>query len=176
METIVGSLSVGSLRFASTNVQVQLCIRFVIPVDSKRCIEGMRVIGTTDFGYVGVGSGLPAMQSDDGLVEDFCKRTVNTIWHYYHDGCPKVVDSEFHLIGVDRFRIHDGSMFSISPGTNPLATLKMIGRYGGVKIMEERNGSAEVVDSEFHVIGVDGHIYVVGVKILEERNGRGATI
>ncbi|XP_026382398.1 (R)-mandelonitrile lyase-like [Papaver somniferum] len=160
MEKIVGPLSAGSLRLASTDVRVQPIIRFNYfsnPEDLKRCVEGMRIVGEIlrgasmdvfktreffgrrEFRYVG--SGLPANQSDDGLMEDFCKRTVNTIWHY-HGGCVvgEVVDSEFRVIGVDSLRVVDGSTFSISPGTNPQATLMMMGRYVGVKILEERKG------------------------------------
>ncbi|KAI3839623.1 hypothetical protein MKX03_018681 [Papaver bracteatum] len=92
--------------------------------------------GRREFRYVG--SDLPANQSDGGLMEDFCKRTVNTIWNY-HGGCVvgEVEDSEFRVIGVDSLRIVDGSTFSISPGTNPQATLMMMGRNDCRESMEE---------------------------------------
>ncbi|OVA10777.1 Glucose-methanol-choline oxidoreductase [Macleaya cordata] len=149
MEKIAGPLSVGWMRLASTDVRVQPVVRFNYfsnPVDLARCVAGMRKIGEVlrgksleefksmeffgrrDFRYVG--PGLPLNQSNDRLMAEFCRRTVSTIWHY-HGGCVvgKVVDSQNRVIGVDGLRIVDGSTFSISPGTNPQATLMMLGRY-----------------------------------------------
>ncbi|XP_021911035.1 (R)-mandelonitrile lyase-like [Carica papaya] len=86
-----------------------------------------------------VGPPLPAAQSDNAQMADFCRRTVNTIWHY-HGGCVvgKVVDPDYRVIGLDALRIVDGSTFSVSPGTNPQATVMMLGRYAGMKILRER--------------------------------------
>ncbi|KAL6496639.1 hypothetical protein OROHE_027355 [Orobanche hederae] len=52
-----------------------------------------------------------------------------TIWHY-HDGCVtgKVVDRNFRVSGVGALRVVDGSILSVSPGTNPQATALMMGR------------------------------------------------
>lgn len=54
---------------------------------------------------------------------------MNTIWHY-HGGClvGKVVDRNFRVLGIESLRVVDGSVFTISPGTNPQATLLMLGR------------------------------------------------
>jgi len=54
---------------------------------------------------------------------------VSTIWHY-HGGClvGKVVDRNFRVIGIDAFRVVDGSIFTVSPGTNPQSPLLMLGR------------------------------------------------
>ena len=41
----------------------------------------------------------------------------------------KVVDRDYRVIGIDGFRVVDGSTFSVSPGTNPQATLMMLERY-----------------------------------------------
>jgi choline dehydrogenase-like flavoprotein len=62
-------------------------------------------------------------------MAEFCRRTVSTIWHY-HGGCVvgKVVDRDYHLIGVGALRVVDGSTLTVSPGTNPQATLMMLGR------------------------------------------------
>ena len=51
---------------------------------------------------------------------EFCRRTVSTIWHY-HGGCVtgKVVDRNSRVSGVGALRVVDGSIFSVSPGTNP---------------------------------------------------------
>ncbi|PWA80862.1 glucose-methanol-choline oxidoreductase, FAD/NAD(P)-binding domain protein [Artemisia annua] len=52
----------------------------------------------------------------------FCRRT---IWHY-HGGC--LVDSELRVLGVGSLGVIDGSVLSISLGTNPQATVLMRGR------------------------------------------------
>ena len=72
---------------------------------------------------------MPADLSNDFLMGEFCRRTVTTIWHY-HGGClvGKVVDRNFRVFGVDALRAVDGSTFTVSPGTNPQATLLMLGR------------------------------------------------
>ncbi|KAL8551094.1 hypothetical protein ACS0TY_000247 [Phlomoides rotata] len=62
-------------------------------------------------------------------IEQFCVDTVKTIWHY-HGGCQvgRVVDPDYRVMGVDSLRVIDGSTFINSPGTNPQATLMMLGR------------------------------------------------
>jgi choline dehydrogenase len=52
-----------------------------------------------------------------------------TIWHY-HGGCQvrKVVDNDYKVLGVDKLRVIDGSTFIDSPGTNPQATVMLLGR------------------------------------------------
>ncbi|KAL6001880.1 hypothetical protein ACLOJK_040444, partial [Asimina triloba] len=159
MEKVAGPVSAGSLRLTSTDVRSNPAVRFnyfASAVDLGRCVEGMRKIGKVlrtramegfkfPFGRRGrrefrfVGAPLPANESDDGAMEDFCRRTVATIWHY-HGGCMvgKVVDSEFRVLGIASLRVVDGSTFSLSPGTNPQATVMMMGRYVGMKILEER--------------------------------------
>jgi choline dehydrogenase len=53
-----------------------------------------------------------------------------TIWHY-HGGCQvgQVVDLDYKVFGIDALRVVDGSTFRFSPGTNPQATVMMLGRY-----------------------------------------------
>ena len=72
---------------------------------------------------------IPKHTNDTKSLEQFCKDTVLTIWHY-HGGCHvgKVVDREHKVLGVHRLRIVDGSVFDESPGTNPQATIMMMGR------------------------------------------------
>ena len=62
-------------------------------------------------------------------LEQYCIDTVLTIWHY-HGGCQigKVVDPSYRVIGVEALRVIDGSTFYRSPGTNPQATVMMLGR------------------------------------------------
>lgn len=158
MEKIVGPLSAGSLRLASTDVRVNPIVRFNYfsdPADTERCVNGTRKIadvlrsrsmedfkfyqlfGDRDFRYIG--PPLPIDISNDRLMGEFCRRTVNTIWHY-HGGClvGKVVDRNFRVLGIQALRVVDGSIFTVSPGTNPQATLLMLGRYVGMKILRER--------------------------------------
>ncbi|CAI0390224.1 unnamed protein product, partial [Linum tenue] len=73
---------------------------------------------------------VPKHPNDTKSIEQFCRDTVITIWHY-HGGCHvgKVVNSEYKVIRVRRMRIVDGSVFDESPGTNPQATVMMMGRY-----------------------------------------------
>ncbi|CAH2080574.1 unnamed protein product [Thlaspi arvense] len=72
-------------------------------------------------------------------LEQFCIDTVMTIWHY-HGGCQvrRVVDQNYRVIGVDGLRVIDGSTFDSSPGTNPQATVMMLGRYMGQRILRQR--------------------------------------
>ncbi|KAF5787888.1 putative (R)-mandelonitrile lyase [Helianthus annuus] len=157
MEKIVGPLSAGSLRLASTEITTNPAVSFNYfsnPVDLERCVNGTRKIADLlrtramsgfrfwnwprgEFRFVG--ARLPVNQSSDEEMGEFCRRTVNTIWHY-HGGCvvEKVVDSELRVIGVGSLRVIDGSVFSISPGTNPQATLLMLGRHMGLKILRGR--------------------------------------
>ncbi|GMH17447.1 hypothetical protein Nepgr_019288 [Nepenthes gracilis] len=93
--------------------------------------------GERDFRFVG--PALPLDLSDDMQMGDFCRRTVSTIWHY-HGGClvDKVVDGDLRVFGINALRVVDGSVFTVSPGTNPQATLMMLGRYMGLKLTAER--------------------------------------
>ncbi|ONI15184.1 hypothetical protein PRUPE_3G029300, partial [Prunus persica] len=62
-----------------------------------------------------------------------------TIWHY-HGGCQvgRVVDKGYRVLGIDSLRVIDGSMFYHTPGANPQATVMMLGRYMGQRIMHDR--------------------------------------
>ncbi|XP_077238275.1 (R)-mandelonitrile lyase-like isoform X2 [Tasmannia lanceolata] len=150
MQKVGGPLSFGSLRLSSTDVRDNPVVRFNYfsnPEDLERCVRGLSKIrevlrgrameefrfsdrlGRREFRFVG--PALPAEPWNVPLLERFCRQTVMTIWHY-HGGCVmgKVVDDEYRVMGVDSLRVVDGSTFSVSPGTNPQATLMMIGRKG----------------------------------------------
>ncbi|CAL1386821.1 unnamed protein product [Linum trigynum] len=164
MEKIVGPQSVGYLRLASTDVRMNPLVRFNYfssPIDMERCVNGTRKLGDVlrtramaDFRFRDwygvrnfrfVGPALPVDQSDFEQMADFCRRTVSTIWHY-HGGCVvgKVVDADYRVYGIRSLRIVDGSTLTISPGTNPQATLMMLGRYVGLKLIKEREVQPEM--------------------------------
>ncbi|KAM7269804.1 hypothetical protein ACFE04_025301 [Oxalis oulophora] len=73
-------------------------------------------------------------------LRDTCKKNVRTFYHS-HGGClvDSVVDRDYKVYGVEGLRVIDGSTLSESPGTNPMATLLMLGRYQGIRIIQERN-------------------------------------
>ncbi|KAK7262031.1 hypothetical protein RIF29_28359 [Crotalaria pallida] len=145
---IAGPVSSGFLRLASTDVNTHPIVRFNYfnnKVDVERCVNGTRKIGEVlrsralndfkfnnlfggkDFRFVG--PMLPIDQTNYFHMADFCQRTVSTIWHY-HGGCVvgKVVDHDLKVFGIESLRVVDGSVFGVSPGTNPQATLMMLGR------------------------------------------------
>lgn len=149
-EKIPGPLSSGSLRLSSPDdVRDSPVVRFNYfedPQDLARCVSGMRKIGDMlktssmeRFKFSGLGGILesfvyfgvpfPVNPSDDLAMEVFCRKTVESFWHY-HGGCVvgKVVDGDLKVMGVNTLRVVDGSVFSRSPGTNPQATVMMLGR------------------------------------------------
>lgn len=77
--------------------------------------------------------------SSDKELRKLCKNNVRTFYHY-HGGCTvgSVVGEDYRVYGVEGLRVIDGSTFQESPGTNPMATLLMLGRYQGIKILEQR--------------------------------------
>ncbi|XP_038899448.1 (R)-mandelonitrile lyase-like [Benincasa hispida] len=160
MEKITGPVSSGSMRLASTDVRVNPVVRFNYfgnAVDLERCVNGTRKIGEilrsrsmegfkfrdwlgrSEFRFVG--PVYPENEDEDGsMLREFCRRSVSTIWHY-HGGCVagKVVDSNSRVIGMEALRVVDGSIFGVSPGTNPQATLMMLGRHVGLQIINQRS-------------------------------------
>ena len=157
MSKVGSAQSQGWLRLATLDPRDNPLVRFnyfADRVDLERCAEGLRKIGeilegqsmdkfkvpvlwsSRDFRFVG--PALPVNRSAAAL-EDFCRRTVTTIWHY-HGGCVagKVVNGDLKVSGVGSLRIVDGSVLSASPGTNPQATIMMLGRYFGRRMILER--------------------------------------
>lgn len=84
------------------------------------------------------------LTSADVDLRNFCKKNVRTIYHY-HGGCTvgSVVDEHYKVYGIKGLRVLDGSTFSDSPGTNPMATLLMLGRYQGLRMLSERNAVSD---------------------------------
>ncbi|KAG5558488.1 hypothetical protein RHGRI_008432 [Rhododendron griersonianum] len=162
LEKAAGPLSTGHLelltRDPNDNPQVTFNY-FQNPLDLERCVQGMRTIieviesaPLSSFRYPALSVqtllhlmlSLPLNARPRHLdaafsLEQYCIDTVMTIWHY-HGGCQvgQVVDHDYKVLGVDGLRVIDGSTFYGSPGTNPQATVMMLGRYMGQRILQER--------------------------------------
>ncbi|KAH7859048.1 hypothetical protein Vadar_030834 [Vaccinium darrowii] len=166
LEKLARPISRGQVTLINTNVDNNPSITFNYfghPYDLGRCVDGIRMVekivtakhftnftGQLDKQTVdkllnkSVAANvnfIPKHTNDTESLEQFCKDTVTTIWHY-HGGCHvgKVVSPHYKVLGVHRLRVVDGSTFSDSPGTNPQATVMMLGRYMGVKILRGRLG------------------------------------
>ncbi|XP_023000349.1 protein HOTHEAD-like [Cucurbita maxima] len=162
---IANPISKGQLSLINTNVDDNPSVTFNYfhhPYDLHRCVEGVRMLTKivdskyfTNFTQcdeetlerllnISVKANInliPKHSNDTKSLEQFCKDSVITIWHY-HGGClvDKVVSHDLKVLGVTRLRIVDGSTLSKSPGTNPQATVMMMGRYMGLKILMDRLG------------------------------------
>ncbi|TKY64370.1 HOTHEAD protein [Spatholobus suberectus] len=165
LSKVANPWSVGELRLNNTNVNDNPAITFNYfshPYDLQRCVKGIRlaikVVQSRHFTNYTLCNRqttekllnltvkanvnfIPKHPNDTKSIEQFCKDTVITIWHY-HGGCHvgKVVSPDYKVLGVDRLRVVDGSTFDESPGTNPQATVMMMGRYMGLKILRDRLG------------------------------------
>ncbi|XP_021735927.1 protein HOTHEAD-like [Chenopodium quinoa] len=162
LEKIMGPISTGHLELQSLNPNDNPSVTFNYfqePEDLQRCVQGLQTIEKviesqpfSKFKYQGISvhtllnmtastpvNLLPHHANVSTSLEQFCKDTVMTIWHY-HGGClvGRVVDSDYKVIGIDSLRVIDGSTFYYSPGTNPQATVMMLGRYMGVRILRDR--------------------------------------
>lgn len=167
LEKIMGPLSTGHLELRGLNPNENPSVTFNYfkePEDLQRCVEGIKTIqriveskAFSKFRYEYLSFQMllnmtatypvnlvPRYGNTTASLEQFCKDTVTTIWHY-HGGCQvgRVVDRDYRVLGVDALRVIDGSTFNYSPGTNPQATVMMLGRYMGVKILTERLASVE---------------------------------
>ncbi|KAJ8423975.1 hypothetical protein Cgig2_008750 [Carnegiea gigantea] len=162
LEKVTGPLSNGHLELRTRNPNDNPTVTFNYfsnPQDLTRCVQGIQTIekvinsrAFSKYKYKGMTfqtllnltaqapvNLLPHHPNVSTSFEQFCKDTVMTIWHY-HGGCQvgRVVDSDYKVMGIDALRVVDGSTFLASPGTNPQATVMMLGRYMGVKILRER--------------------------------------
>ncbi|WCJ26149.1 Glucose-methanol-choline (GMC) oxidoreductase family protein [Euphorbia peplus] len=162
LEKIMGPISTGHINLTSRDPNQNPLITFNYfkeAQDLQRCIDGIsiieRVIDSTSFSSFRLNNLstpelmnmtanspvnlLPRHSNTSKSAEQFCKDTVMTIWHY-HGGCQvgSVVDDDYKVLGVDNLRVIDGSTFNYSPGTNPQATVMMLGRYMGLTLLRER--------------------------------------
>lgn len=153
LEKIMGPVSTGHLELRNRNLNENPIVTFNYfkdPLDLQRCVQGISTIekiidskafSSFRYDYMSVPTLLnmtasspinlrPKHANSSISLEQFCKDTVMTIWHY-HGGCQvgRVVDTDYKVLGVDALRVIDGSTFNYSPGTNPQATVMMLGRY-----------------------------------------------
>ena len=152
LEKIMGPVSTGHLELRTRNPNDNPTVTFNYfqdPIDLQRCVQGIstieRIIESNSFSkfkfdnlslpiLLNMTAGspinlLPKHVNTSTSLEQFCKDTVMTIWHY-HGGCQvgRVVDDDHKVLGVDALRVIDGSTFNYTPGTNPQATVMMLGR------------------------------------------------
>ncbi|MBA0657398.1 hypothetical protein Goklo_009683, partial [Gossypium klotzschianum] len=152
VQKVARPLSTGHLELRSTDPNETPKVRFNYfqePEDLRNCVQGMKTIinvvnskAFSKFRYrtistqqlLNVVAALPLNQrprhfDTASSLEQFCNDTVMTFWHH-HGGCQvgKVVDEDYKVIGVDGLRVIDASTFSSTPGTNPQATVMMLGR------------------------------------------------
>ncbi|XP_062028891.1 protein HOTHEAD-like [Rosa rugosa] len=167
LEKIIGPVSAGHLELQTLNPNDNPSVTFNYfqdPLDLERCVRGLHTIekvveskAFSKFRFNDMSiptllnmtarapiNLLPRHENSSRSLEQFCKVTVMTIWHY-HGGCQvgRVVDHQYKVLGVDALRVIDGSTFNYSPGTNPQATVMMLGRYMGQTILNERLATDE---------------------------------
>ncbi|GAB4834327.1 hypothetical protein Ancab_032581 [Ancistrocladus abbreviatus] len=167
LEKIAGPVSSGHLELRSRDPSDNPSVTFNYfqePEDLERCVQGIQTIEKVikskafskfKYDYMTVPTLLnmsasapvnllPRHPNASLSLEQFCRDTVMTIWHY-HGGChvDRVVDRDYKVMGVDSLRVVDGSTFIYTPGTNPQATVMMLGRYMGVRILKDRLSSEE---------------------------------
>ncbi|KAI3756636.1 hypothetical protein L1987_56458 [Smallanthus sonchifolius] len=161
IEKINGPLSKGDLKIVNLNPADNPLVTFNYlsePEDLLKCVQGIETIlkavnseafsnytyaNMTNQDILDLNMKLPYNLIEHGntstSLEQHCKDTVRTMWHY-HGGCHigQVVDDDYKVLGVDSLRVIDGSTILNSPGTNPQASVLMLGRYMGVTILSQR--------------------------------------
>lgn len=167
LSKVANPLSTGELTLNNTNADDNPNVSFNYfsnPQDLQQCVNGIRILeklvqtkGLINFMQPGNDTFekllnlsvdanfnlIPKTAEVTKSFEQYCRQTKITIWHY-HGGCHKgkVINSDYEVLGVNGLRVIDGSTFVQSPGTNPQATVMMLGRYMGVKILRSRLGKA----------------------------------
>ncbi|KAI7741025.1 hypothetical protein M8C21_003164 [Ambrosia artemisiifolia] len=161
IEKINGPLSMGELKIENRNPAHNPSVTFNYfkePKDLQKCVYGIKTIlkainskAYSIYKYANMTSkdildlnlafpmNLRVRTNTSSSLEQYCKDTVRTMWHY-NGGCciGDVIDHEYKVYGVDALRVIDGSALIYSPGTNPQASVLMLGRYMGVTILRQR--------------------------------------
>lgn len=166
---VANPLSRGVLRLNSTDPKQNPLVKFnyfVEESDLDECVEVARLIervARTKSVEMYLGRKQSRIVTRGGSIKEklkeFCKKNMMSYSHY-HGGClvGSVVDEDYKVFGVEGLRVIDGSTLLDSPGTNPMATLMMLGRYQGLKMLKERHGhrkrESSVIKLEEISIGV----------------------
>ncbi|KAL5981226.1 hypothetical protein ACLOJK_029147 [Asimina triloba] len=142
-------VSSGSLRLQTADPRQNPSVEFNYlskEQDLDECVEMVRllhkVVGSRSIStFLGRRQSMIGKNGTSSIQElrDFCRESVGTVSHY-HGGCVvgSVIDRNYKVLGVKGLRVIDGSTFLNSPGTNPMATVLMLGRYQGVKMLREK--------------------------------------
>ncbi|KAG5059453.1 (R)-mandelonitrile lyase-like [Glycine soja] len=142
--------SKGVLELNNTDPRLNPSVRFnylASEDDMEECVKMTklleRIARSKSISFFLGESKQEKLTSTDVDLRNFCKKNVRTIYHY-HGGCTvgSVVDEQNKVYGIKGLRILDGSTFSESPGTNPMATILMLGRYQGLQILRERKADS----------------------------------
>ncbi|KAE8717189.1 hypothetical protein F3Y22_tig00110057pilonHSYRG00175 [Hibiscus syriacus] len=185
IEKVMGPIWTGHLELRTRNPNDNPSATFNYFKDSQdlqRCVQGIQTIEKiveskpfAKFRYEslpwtvllnmaanGPVNLLPKHYNPSMPLEVYCKDTVMTIWHY-HGGCQvgKVVDHDYKVLGVDSLRVIDGSTFNDSPGTNPQATVMMLGRN------KDEEWEGPMAQTDLVLIHVPMHVVIAWLGILE---------
>lgn len=115
--------------------------------DLEQCVKMVRLLHIVTKSesvslFLGIKSkpqeNLMPRASSDKELRKLCKNNVITYYHYGGCAVGSVVGEDYRVYGIEGLRVIDGSTFRESPGTNPMATLLMLRRYQGIKILEQR--------------------------------------
>ncbi|XP_039046497.1 protein HOTHEAD-like isoform X2 [Hibiscus syriacus] len=179
LHKVARPLSTGYVELRSTDPTETPKVRFNYfkePEDLEMCVRGMQTVidvasseSFSDFRFRLIPTQLlvdlvalvpfnlrPRSLDTAKSLEQFCNDTVMSFWHH-HGGCSvgKVLDHDYKVLGVDGLRVVDASTFNFTPGTNPQATIMMLGRAMGVRIQKER-GIREVHPTSYvHTMNSD---------------------
>ncbi|KAF3569122.1 hypothetical protein DY000_02016554 [Brassica cretica] len=179
LQKVDGPLSRGHLELRNTNPNDNPSVTFNYyqdPENLKICVKGLKTIievinSNAFFNYkytnatahelfnlmLDIPTNLRPRHVTSALnLTQFCIDTVMTIWHY-HGGCQvgRVVDKNYKVLGIDALRVIDGSTFLKSPGTNLQATVMMLGRYMGQRILRERDEVGEKNEEDLSVSPIE---------------------
>ncbi|KAL5981222.1 hypothetical protein ACLOJK_029143 [Asimina triloba] len=132
-------VSRGWLRLKSADPRENPSVRFnylAAEQDLDECVEMVRLVdrvsasNSVESFLERNQSVIPAGGATQQELRDFCKARVVTIYHY-HGGCVvgSVVDRDYRVLGVEGLRVVDFSTFLDAPGTNPMATVLMLGSF-----------------------------------------------
>ncbi|KAK9057983.1 hypothetical protein SSX86_022823 [Deinandra increscens subsp. villosa] len=156
MMKVSGPVSTGELKLRSSNPTDCPDVTFNYfkePEDLEKCVNGMSMVlkaiesnALSKFRYanmtiqdilnlnVKLPMNLPIHANTSSSLEQFCKDTVRTIWHF-HGGCQigKVINDDYKVTGVDSLRVIDASTILNAP-----ANMMMLARYMGLIIQANR--------------------------------------